>query len=252
MKIISVNIQKGGCGKTTTVQAIAEILSAEYGKRVLCIDTDAQCNLSTISGIDLEACQDNTLYDLLRGDKTISQCIVKTKYYDLVPSSIYLSQADIEFSRESRDRYMLSQLQNVTYDFVLIDTPPALGYLNSLSLSISDSVLIPTECSYLAMLGLDQLNSTISRVKKLVNPNLKLLGILMIKYNARTTLNNAIFNGMQDMAADMNTKVFDTKIRETIKIREAQSQTVPLTDWAIDCSAMQDYRNFVHEVMPNL
>lgn len=249
MKIISVNIQKGGCGKTTTVQVLAEMLNKDYGKKILCIDSDAQCNLTNASGINIMECQDHNFYTLLDGKSKLNECIVKSKYYDLVPASIDLSTADVDFGQISRDRYLLNQLNKTDYDYVLIDTPPALGYLNLLSLSISTHVLIPTECSYFSLMGLDQLFSTIERVQQIANEDLKILGILMIKYNSRANLNNAVYEGLKEMASEMNTIVFDTKIRETIKIREAQSQFVPIIDWAGDSSAVVDYKNFLTELL---
>ena len=87
MEIISVNIQKGGSGKTTSVQAIAEILNRDYGKKILCIDLDPQCNLTTVSGIDIMQYQDNNMYTLLKEAATLQECIVPTKYYDIIPGS---------------------------------------------------------------------------------------------------------------------------------------------------------------------
>lgn len=252
MKIISVNIQKGGCGKTTSVQMIAEILSNDYGKKVLCIDTDPQCNLSVVSGIALENCRENNFYTFLKGNSNLPDCIKHTKYYDIIPSSIFLAKADTEFSTVPRDRYLLNHLAKTAYDLILIDTPPALGYLNALSLSISSSVLIPTECSYLSMVGLNQLGDTINEVRRISNPDLDVMGILMIKYNARTNLNHVIVDGLKEMARQMDTKVFDTKIRETVKVREAQSQSEPIIDWAGESSAVKDYRDFVREALPVL
>ena len=251
LKIISVNIQKGGCGKTTTTQMLAEILNKDHSQKVLCIDTDPQCNLTTVSGVDLAKCQKNNFYTFLNTQSTLSECVIKTKYYDIVPSSILLSRADVEFGNISRDRYFIKQLQQLNYDFVLLDTPPALGYLNTLSLSVSSSVIVPTECSYLAMIGLDQLAGTIQTVKDIANPDLQVLGILMIKYS-KTNLNNAVSDGLVEMSKSLNTTVFDSKIRETVKIREAQSQMTPIIDWAENCTAVSDYREFTKELLAKL
>lgn len=252
MEVISVNITKGGCGKTTTVQALAEILSSEYMKKVLVIDTDPQCNLTTVSGIDLMKCQENNLYTLLKDESTIEECIVKSKYYDVVPGSLLLAYADTEFNQATmigRERYLRNKIENLDYDYILIDTPPALGIMNIMSLTASTKVIIPTECSYLAMIGLDQLANTIESVKKHSNNDLVISGILLIKYNNRTNLNTVVLNGLLKMAQKMKTKVFNSKISETVKIREAQSQKDPLIDWNYNCSAVQDYTNFVKELV---
>lgn len=252
MEVISVNITKGGCGKTTTVQALAEILSSEYKKRVLVIDTDPQCNLTTVSGIDLMRCQEHNLYTLLKDESTIDQCIVKSKYYDVIPGSLLLAYADTEFNQATmigRERYLRNKIEGLDYDYILIDTPPALGILNIMSLTASTKVIIPTECSYLAMIGLDQLASTIESVKKHSNNELEISGILLIKYNNRTNLNTVVLNGLLSMANKMSTKVFESKISETVKIREAQSQKEPLIDWNYNCSAVQDYIAFAKELV---
>lgn len=250
LKIISVNIQKGGCGKTTSVQAIAELLSTEYHQKVLCVDTDPQCNLTTVSGIDLMKYQDHNIYTLLKEESTLDQCIVHCKYYDIIPGSLLLAYADTEFNRMGKEFFLKERISVATwYDVILIDTPPALGLLNIMSLTASDKVIIPTECSYLSLVGLNQLYETINAVRKYSNNSLTIDGILIIKYNSRTTLNHAVAEGLEQMAQRMNTKVFNSKIRETVKIREAQSQQEPLLDWDSKCSAIFDYKEFVKEFL---
>lgn len=252
MEIISVNITKGGCGKTTTVQMLGEILGKKYEKRILCIDTDPQCNLTTVSGIDVAECQEHNLYTLLKGQSSLQDCIVKSTYYDLIPSSILLAYADTEFNHLGRE-YMLKEcIEDAGYDIILIDTPPALGLLNIMSLSASTKIIIPTECSYLAMIGLEQLSNTIESVRKHSNKRLEILGILLIKYNSRANINNAVLRGLEKMAEKMDIKVFKNKIRETVKVKEAQSQQEPLIDWDISCSAVQDYLEFTEEVKEDL
>lgn len=252
LEVISVNITKGGCGKTTTVQMLGEILSREDDKKILCIDTDPQCNLTTVSGIDIMECQDHNLYTLLKGESRLQECIVSSTYYDLIPGSILLAYADAEFNHLGRE-YMLKEcIGDAGYDIVLIDTPPALGLLNIMSLSASTKIIIPTECSYLAMVGLEQLSNTIESVRKHSNKGLEILGILLIKYNSRANINNAVLRGLEKMAEKMGVKVFENKIRETVKVKEAQSQQEPLIDWDISCSAVQDYLGFTKEIRPNL
>ena len=252
MQIISVNITKGGCGKTTTVQMLGEILGRDYGKKVLCIDTDPQCNLTTVSGIDLMECQDHNLYTLLKEESSLEQCIVKSTYYDVIPGSLLLAYADTEFNKLGREFLLKERIENAPYDVVLIDTPPSLGLLNIMSLTASTQIIIPTESSYLAMIGLNQLSDTIESVRRHSNKELVISGILLIKYNSRANLNAAVLNGLEQMAEQLDTKVFDTKIRETIKIREAQSQQMPLLDWDSTCSAVSDYLEFAKEVNATL
>ena len=252
MEIISVNITKGGCGKTTSVQLIGEILSKLYDKKVLCIDTDPQCNLTTVSGIDILNCQEHNLYTLLKDESTLDECIVKCHYYDLLPGSLLLAYADTEFNRLGREFLLKEKIENASYDVILIDTPPSLGLLNIMSLTASTKIIIPTECSYLAMIGLDQLSDTISSVRRHSNKLLDIVGILLIKYNNRANINHAVLNGLNTLSESIGTKVFNSKIRETVKIREAQSQQFPVIDWDDSCSAVKDYMDFVKELLPDL
>ena len=248
MEIISVNITKGGCGKTTTVQMLGEILSKEYGKKVLCIDTDPQCNLTTVSGINLMECQEHNLYTLLKEESTLEECIVKSKYYDIIAGSLLLAYADTEFNQLGREYLLKERIEKANYDVILIDTPPSLGLLNIMSLTASTKIIIPTECSYLAMIGLDQLSNSVESVGKHSNKDLERAGILLIKYSSRANINNAVLSGLEKMSAKMNTKVFENKIRETVKIKEAQSQQEPILDWDASCSAVTDYLEFAKDL----
>lgn len=252
LEIISVNITKGGCGKTTTVQMLGEILNKEYGKKVLCIDTDPQCNLTTVSGIDLMECQTHNLYTLLKEESTLEECIVKSKYYDMIAGSLLLAYADTEFNQLGREYLLKERIEKANYDVILIDTPPSLGLLNIMSLTASTKIIIPTECSYLAMIGLEQLSNTIQSVRKHSNKQLEIAGILLIKYSSRVNINNAVLNGLEKMSTKMNTKVFESKIRETVKIKEAQSQQEPILDWDSSCSAVTDYYNFAKDLVASL
>ena len=227
---------------------LGEILSKEYGKKVLCIDTDPQCNLTTVSGIDLMECQEHNLYTLLKEESTLEECIVKSKYYDIIAGSLLLAYADTEFNQLGREYLLKERIEKANCDVILIDTPPSLGLLNVMSLTASTKIIIPTECSYLAMIGLDQLSNTIESVRKHSNKELEIAGILLIKYSSRANINNAVLNGLEKMSAKMNTKVFESKIRETVKIKEAQSQQEPIIDWDSSCSAVVDYYSFVKDL----
>lgn len=251
MKIISVNITKGGCGKTTTVQMLGEILGKHYKKKILCIDTDPQCNLTTVSGIDIMECQKHNLYTLLKESSSLQDCIVKSTYYDLIPGSLLLAYADTEFNQLGREYLLKERIEEANYDVILIDTPPSLGLLNIMSLTASTKIIIPTECSYLAMIGLDQLSNTIESVRKHSNKELEILGILLIKYNARANINNAVLRGLEKMAENMGINVFKNKIRETVKVKEAQSQQEPMIDWDPSCSAVLDYLEFTKDLQTN-
>ena len=121
-----------------------------------------------------------------------------------------------------------------------------------MSLTASSKIIIPTECSYLAMVGLKQIYNTIQSIHKHSNKDLCVLGILLIKYNGRANINIAISNALEKLSVQMNTKIFACKIRETIKVKEAQSQQEPIIDWDPSCTAVQDYLDFVKELTSNL
>ena len=193
-------------------------------------------------------CQEHNLYTLLKEESTLVECIVKSKYYDIIAGSLLLAYADTEFNQLGREYLLKERIGKANYDVILIDTPPSLGLLNIMSLTASTKIIIPTECSYLAMIGLDQLSNTIESVRKHSNKELEIAGILLIKYSSRANINNAVLNGLEKMAAKMNTKVFESKIRETVKIKEAQSQQEPIIDWDSSCSAVVDYYSFVKDL----
>lgn len=247
MEIVSVNIQKGGCGKTTTVQVLAELLG-EQGYKVLCLDTDPQCNLTSASGIDILSTQGRNLYTLLKGTTALEETVIHTKYYDLIPSSLELCYADTEFSRPGKENFLKERLSGAKYDIIFIDTPPSLSLLNIMSLTASTKAIISTEMSYFALIGLNQLSETIDTVKKYSNKKLELMGILPVKYNARTNLNAEVERGLTEMANNINTRVFDSKIRESVKIKEAQLQQVPIIEWCKGLPALEDYKEFCEEI----
>ena len=248
--VISCHIPKGGNFKTTTVQACGEILSKDYGKRILCIDTDSQASLSLVSGIDTEAQKDN-LYTLLNHECSIKDCIVSTKYYDLIPGALKLSTADSVLHEIGKENFLKEHIDQIRddYDYIFIDTPPSLNLMNVMSATAADEMLITCEASYMSMSAIDQLYKTVQSVKKYLNPNLHMLGILIVRYNPRANINKSIVEAISKQAAAMKIHVFDVGIRETVKIREAQAQTIPLTEWANDCTAMCDYQDFIREVL---
>ena len=251
MRIITVNIQKGGSAKTTTVQASAEILSKKYNKRILCIDTDPQCNLTSASGIDPADCEID-LSDVLKGEANINHAIIHSKYYDIIPSSILLASADSMFTSIGKEHLLKEKLHELqeTYDYILIDTAPALSLLNVMALTAATDVIVPLEPSRFAMQGMNQLNESIKLTRSYFNQNLNILGLLLIKYKGHTNLNRTVLDNIPHVAAQMETKVFNTQIRESIRIGECQLLGTPITDEK--SNATEDYENFVKELMEEL
>lgn len=242
---ISIALQKGGTGKSTTAQALASTLGFKH-KKVLLIDMDSQGNVTYSSGIDNP---ERTITDVLGEDCRADEALIHCKYYDMLAADSYLT--NVERAEGIEQTLLKNAIEPIKdkYDFIIIDTPPALGNLSFNSLVASDYVLIPTEPRPFALQGLGALNNTIQSVKNSLNPNLKILGILLIKYNNRTILNRDIKDMIEDYAKQMNTVVFNTTIREGIAVAEAQTVRQPLIDYAKSSKPNIDYKAFTTELL---
>lgn len=243
--VISVALQKGGVGKSTTSQALASTLGFKH-KKVLLIDMDSQGNVTYSSGVDNPQL---TIFDVLGEDCGADEALIHCKYYDLLASDSYLT--NIEMSENVGSTLLKNAIEPIksSYDFIIIDTPPALGNLSFNSLVASDYVVIPTEPRPFALQGLGALHDTIESVRNSQNPSLKVLGILLIKYNNRTILNRDIKAMIEDYAKQMNTTVFNTTIREGIAVAEAQTVREPLIDYAKNSKPNIDYKAFATELL---
>ncbi len=245
--VISANIQKGGSAKTTTIEAIANILG-ESGYKVLAIDLDPQANLSFSSGYDEP---EKTIYEVLKGEVKITEAIVKTKYYDLIPSDILLSGAEFEFNKIGREYIVKKAIEPILelYDFILLDTPPSLGVLSTNALTATNYVIIPTAPSYYGTSGMVQLYNSIHTVKEYTNPNIKIAGILLVRCNDRTNATKDVSGILSCISEALETRIFKTKIRECVKVNEAQGRQVPLFEHAPSATTSKDYRDFVKELL---
>lgn len=245
--IFTVNNQKGGVGKTTTSHALGAGFAAR-GKRVLLIDADPQANLSLSVGADIS---DGTIYDVLQGKASVADVIQRIGDLDVIPSNILLSGADLEFTNTGREFLMREALEPVAdqYDYVVIDTPPSLGILTVNALTVSNKVIIPMTADIFALQGMDQLGNTIQQVRKWTNPNLKIAGILLTKHSNRTILGRDLAEAIEVIAQNMGTKVFDTKIREGIAMREAQTQRSDIFAYAPNSNPGVDYALLIDEIL---
>lgn len=242
---ISIALQKGGVGKTTTALALASTLGFKK-KKVLLIDMDGQRDSTYSSGIDT---LEKSITDVLGETCAVPDAVIKCKYYDLLGADEFLPNVELSNNVESTLlKTVLKPYKNL-YDYIIIDTPPALGNLSYMSLVASDYVVIPTEPRPFALKGLGTLNNTIQSIKESLNPDLKVLGILLIKYHNRTILNRDIKDMIEDTARDMNTSVFNATIRDGIAVPEAETMRVPLIDYAKSSKPNIDYKAFTTELL---
>lgn len=244
---ISLVLQKGGVGKSTTSQALASTLGFKH-KKVLLIDLDPQTNITYSSGVDNPK---RTITDVLGEDCKADEAVIKCKYYDLLAADSYLTNVEMAEVEPTLLKNVIAPLKS-KYDFIIIDTPPALGNLSVNALVASDYVIIPTEPRPFALQGLGRLHSTIESVRNGYNSNLKVLGILLIKYHNRTVLNRDLKDMIEDYAKLMNTIVFNATIREGIAVAEAQTVRQPLIDYAKNSNPNIDYKGFTSEVLKML
>lgn len=250
MKIYVVANQKGGIGKTTTATAVASILSKK-GKKVLFIDADKQGNSSDTFRAVIDGVA--TLYDVLLDDDRLElfEAIQHTKSGDIVASDPLLRKADKILYDDVEGLYRLDDtLKKLNgYDYVIVDTNPSIDSILKSCLIACDEVIIPITADRYALQGLSQLNETISSIRKRQNTRLKVAGLLIVKYDKRTNLTKEVEQAVESIVSLMDTKLFETKIRESVKTREAQAKRTMLMDYSKDCTTACDYINFVNELL---
>ncbi len=221
MRVISIFNQKGGVGKTTTVVNLASALGFNK-KKVLVIDMDPQGN--STSGLGIEE-PDITVYDVLTHEQDINNAIQKTKSknVDIIPANSDLCGLEIELLSVEKKEYLLNEEigkipQN--YDFIIIDCPPSLGIMSINALVSSHSVLIPIQCEYYALEGVSQLMNTVNIIRKGLNPELEIEGVLLTMYDSRNNLSEDVKRETENYFKD---KLFDTVIPRNIRLAEAPS-----------------------------
>lgn len=247
-KTIVVSNQKGGVGKTTTTNALAVNLKAR-GYRVLAVDLDPQGNLSFSMGADTE--NSATIYDVLKGELKTQFAIQRTALVDIIPSNILLSSVELEFTGNEREYLLKNALHPLEslYDYILIDSPPALGILTVNAFTTSDYVIVPMLSDIFSLQGITQLFETIDRVKTFCNPHISMLGILLTKHNPRTRFSVEVKGTVDMISESYQIPVFETYIRESVALREAQSLQHSILEYAPKSNAVIDYNKLTEEIL---
>ncbi len=227
-KIIAVTNQKGGVGKTTTCVNLAAYV-ADTGKKVLLIDMDPQGNACASLGVEIEKGK-NSVYEVLLGEINIKEAIYPSvvKTLDVLPSTVDLSGAEVDLVYvENREKVLKEALEQIksNYDYIFIDCPPSLGLLTVNALTATDSIIIPIQCEYFALVGLGQLMNTVRLIKKHLNPSIEIEGVLLTMKDNRSNLVSQV---AEEIRKYFNTKVYDVTIPRNIRLAESPSHGMPI------------------------
>ena len=246
-KIVSIINQKGGVGKSTTAESLAAGLSLR-GFKTLAVDLDAQGNLTYTFGADNTGA---TVLEVLTGQASAADAIKHTPNCDVLPANKALAGADAYIKETGKEYRLKEDLESVAdlYDYIIIDTPPALGILTVNALTACQSVIIPSQADIYSIQGIEQLSETMKPVKKYCNPGLEIEGILLTRYSARSVLSREVADMLEELAAKLGTKLFKTKIREAIAVKEAQISQQSLFEYSPKAKPTEDYNALIDELI---
>ena len=247
--VITVTNQKGGIGKSTTAHAIGAGYSSLKGFNTLLVDIDPQANLTIATGAKREP--NRSTYELLTGKATAREIIqpIKDKLA-IMPASNQLSRIGQELTETGKEYRLRETLEPILaeYDYIIIDTPPALSVLTVNALTIANRVVIPAQADLFSLEAIKELADTIGVVKKYTNPALTVEGVLLTRYQPRSILTQELTDLIAETASTLKTKVFSTKIREAIAIKEAQAMHEDIFSYAPKSKVASDYRAFFKEL----
>ena len=249
-KAIAIFNQKGGVGKTTTNINLAACLAIR-GKKVLILDIDPQGNTTSGIGVTKRNLK-NTVYNILIDkDYDPRKAIIKTNVenLDLIPASVDLAGAEVELvGMEGRENALKDGLEKIkdNYDYIFIDCPPSLGLLTINSLAAVDSVLVPIQCEFYALEGVSQLVSTIDLVKRSLNPKLEIQGVILSMFDGRTNLSLQV---VQEVKKYFGNNVYATVIPRNVRLAEAPSYGMPITEYDPNSKGAEAYGDFADEFL---
>lgn len=253
-RVLAVANQKGGVGKTTTAINLGTALAA-IGENVLVVDLDPQGNASTGLGVASQA-RRITTYDVLMGDVSLSESIIKTGVprLGLVAATQDLASFELQIAGERDRNFRLrNAIQSLdptrpdeNYSYVLVDCPPSLSLLTLNGMVAADAVLVPLQCEFFALEGLSQLLITVNQVKASLNPALTIQGIVLTMYDGRNNLSNQV---AQDVRTHMGDKVYETVIPRNVRVSEAPSHGKPALLYDLNCAGSQAYLRLASEII---
>ena len=247
LKTIIIANQKGGVAKTATAAAILAGFN-QRGKKTIAIDLDPQCNLTESTAA---ATDGKTIFGVLSGEITAAESIQTIDSIDIIASSEKLSAAESIFTETGKEYLLRESIEPIKkrYDYAIIDTPPTLNILTVAALTAADIIIIPAFADVHSISGITKLSGTIKAVKKYFNPKIKIGGILLTRYKANTTLSKEITELFEETAQQLGTKVYNTKIRECIKVPESAARQEPLLSIYPKSTAALDYNSFIDELL---
>ena len=250
MKKVCIFNQKGGVGKTTTNINLCAYLALE-GYKVLTIDIDPQGNTTSGLGLDKRNLE-MSMYDVITSDASLKDIILKSELVQnlyIAPSTMELAGAEVEvIGKENREVILANKIKEIEdeYDYIFIDCPPSLGVLTINALTSVESVLIPIQCEFYALEGVGQLINTIKLVKKSLNEDLEIEGVVMTMYDYRTNLSNEVFEEVKNF---FNEKVYNTTISRNIRLAEAPSFGLPIMLYDEKCKGAESYKALTKEFL---